>query len=113
MAIIPMKQTVTRIRMIGDEWEGTQTTDRTTLKCRVQEGAKLIRSNASANSATGIQSSEVVSSAQIYFDKLADVALTDRFEYTNELGISLTWAPITIEVKRDVGGKPMLTIVYV
>lgn len=113
MAIIPMKQTVTRIRTTGDEWEGTQTTDRTTLKCRVQEGTKLVRANATASATTGIQSSEVVSSAQIYFDKLADVALTDRFEYTNELGVTLTWAPITIEIKRDVGGKPMLTIVYV
>lgn len=105
MAIIPMRQTVTRIRKTGDEWDGTQTTDRTKLKCRVQEGAKLVRAEDSAK--------EVVSSAQIYLDKIADVALTDQFEYTNELGITQTWAPITIEIKRDISGKPMLTIVYV
>ncbi|KYC67176.1 hypothetical protein B4100_3812 [Heyndrickxia coagulans] len=108
-----MKQTVIRVRTTGDEWEGTQTTDRTALKCRVQEGAKLVRTSTTAANTTGIQASEVVSNAQIYLDKLADVALTDKFEYTNELGVTLTWAPITIEIKRDVGGKPMLTIVYV
>lgn len=112
MAMIPMKQTVTRIRTTGDEWEGTLSTERTPMKCSVNEGTKLVRSTSGTSGVQGVQSQEVVSSAQIYFDKLVDVKLTDTFEYTNELGITRTYPPLTIEVKR-LNGKPILTVVSV
>jgi hypothetical protein len=112
MAIIPMKQTVTRIRRTGNEWEGTLTETRTPMRCAVNEGTKLVRSTSGTNNVQGVMSSEVVSSAQIYFDKLADVQMTDVFEYTNELGITRTYSPLTIEVKR-LNGKPILTVVSV
>jgi hypothetical protein len=112
MALIPMKQTVTRIRTTGDEWSGTTTTDRAPMKCAVNEGTKLVRSTTGSTGAQGIISSEVVSSAQIYFDKLVDVQLTDKFEYTNELGIKRTYTPLTIDVKR-LAGKPILTVISV
>lgn len=113
MALIPMKQTVTRIRTSGSDWDDNLTTDRTSMKCRVQEATKLVRSTTGSSGMQGVTSSEVVSSAQIYFDKLADVELTDKFEYTNELGETRTYSPITIEIKRDIGGKPILTVVFV
>lgn len=112
MALIPMKQTVTRIRTTGDEWNGTTTTDRTPMKCAVNEGTKVVRSTTGSSGAQGVVSSEVVSSAQIYFDKLADVTQTDQFEYTNELEITRTYIPLAIDVKR-LSGKPILTVVSV
>jgi hypothetical protein len=107
-----MKQTVTRVRKTGDEWDGTGTDNRVDLKCTLFEGTKLVRSMTGTSGAEGVSSSEVVSSAQIFFDKLADVALTDRFEYTDELGNTRTYTPITIEIKR-LSGKPILTVVSV
>lgn len=113
MPIIPMHQTVYRIRTTGSEWDGNKTEERTPLKCRVSEGTKLVRSMSGTNGAQGVNSAEVVSSAQFYFDKLVDVKLTDKFEYTNELGVTRTYSPLTIEIKRHISGKPILTAVNV
>jgi hypothetical protein len=112
MAIMPMKQTVILIRETGDEWDGNQTVTRTEMKCSINEGAKLVRSMSGSTGVQGANSAEVVSSAQIYFDKLADIRLTDTLEYTNELGITRQYPPITIEIKR-LNGKPILTVVSV
>lgn len=112
MAIMPMKQTVTRIRKSGDEWDGTESEERIVLKCAIMEGTRLVRSSSGTSGAQSISSSEVISTAQIYFDKLADVRLTDEFEYTNELGITRKYPPLTIEIKR-LNGKPILTVVSV
>jgi hypothetical protein len=108
MALIQMKQTVIRIRKEGDEWEGTLQEIRTPMKGSINEGTKLVR----AMTGTSASSSEVVSSAQIYFDKLADVLPTDIFEYTNELGIKRNYPPLNIEITR-LNGKPLLTVVSV
>lgn len=112
MAIIPLKQTVTKIRKTGDKWDGTEIEQRTDVKCAINEGTKLVRSMSGTTGAQGVNSSEVVSSAQIYFDKIADIQLTDILEYTNELGITRKYPPLTIEIKR-LNGKPILTVVSV
>ncbi|PFP30255.1 hypothetical protein COJ96_05960 [Bacillus sp. AFS073361] len=112
MAIMPMKQTVTRIRKSGSDWDGTEAEERTQLKCAITEGAKLVRSMSGTSGVQGVTSSEDVSTAQIYFDKLADVQITDEFEYTNELGITRKYSPLTIDIKR-LNGKPILTVVSV
>ncbi|MGC4375801.1 hypothetical protein WD019_02500 [Fictibacillus sp. Mic-4] len=112
MPLIPMKQTVTRIRTEGNEWDGTKTEIRTPMKCAINEGTKLVRSMSGSAGVQGTTSSEAVSSAQIYFDKLADIRLTDVLEYTNELGITRRYPPLTIEIKR-LNGKPILTVVSV
>lgn len=112
MAIMPMKQTVTRIRKYGNEWDGTNSETPTDMKCAIMEGTKMVRSTSGTTGAQSVSSSEVISSAQIYFDKLADIQLTDELEYTNELGIIRKYLPITIEVKR-LNGKPILTVVSV
>jgi hypothetical protein len=112
MAIIPLKQTVVRIRKTGDEWEGDAAETRAEMKCAFNEGTKLVRSLSGTNGAQSNTASEVVSTAEIIFDKIADVELTDVFEFTNELGITRTYPPITIEIKR-LNGKPILTVVSV
>jgi hypothetical protein len=112
MAIMPMKQTVTRIRKEGDEWDGNQNEARLDMKCSITEGTKLVRSMSGTSGAQGVNSSEVVSSAQVYFDKIADIQLTDVLEYTNELGITRKYPPLTIEVMR-LNGKPILTAVSI
>ena len=113
MAVIPLTQTVVRIRTEGNEWDGNLSEVRTQFKCRIDEGTKLVRSITGTNGAQNTTSSEVVSTADIYFDKLADVLLTDTLEYTNELGITRKLPPLTIEIKRSISGKPILTVVSV
>lgn len=105
MAIIPLKQqiTVTPIDTI-DEWGQPTGGTPYTLKCRVSEGAKLVRDD---------NGNEVVSMAQIYIDKLASVSLTDTITYTDENAVTREYRPISIEVKRSLGGKPLLTVVSV
>lgn len=115
MPIIPMKQTVT-IRRKGesDRW-GNETTPPTTftMKCRIQEGAKLTRRTSQQPGATQTLSEEVVSSAQILFDKFTDIRLTDEILYTDESGNERVYLPININRTRGPNGKAWLTEVEV
>lgn len=122
MALIPLKQTVmvtsamldangkTKLDKFGKPLKG----EPTAYKCRIQEGAKLVRAqtNTSGN-VHGISAQEVVSTAQIYFDKHAAIGLQDEIEYVDESGAKRKYNPITIERKRGLNGKTLLTVVYV
>ena len=115
MAYVPLKQTVT-IKRKGetDRW-GNEITppDTFTLKCRLEEGAKLTRRTTQQSGAAQTLSEEVVSSAQILFDKFTDIRLTDEILYTDESGNTRTYLPININRIRGLNGKPMLTEVEV
>lgn len=101
MAIIPLKQSVTVERYLDDdEWGENGTMLTFDLKCRVDEGAKLVKDRAG---------NEVVSSAQILFNKLADVRFDDYVVYTNELGVTVREKPIAISPIRMINGKAALT----
>lgn len=76
----------------------------TTLKCRFQEGGKLVRNQ---------RGDEVVSVGTFLFDRLADIEIGDTLTYTNELDAETTYTPIAISVKRAINGKPLLTEVDV
>lgn len=113
MPMIPMKQTVTIRREVNeDEWgEGVAT--EFTLKCRITEGAKLVRRTSSAGGPASISSEQVVTAATIAFDKMPDIRLTDEIYYTDELGNQRFYQPINIETIRGPNGKPWLTEVNV
>lgn len=113
MPLIPMKQNVTITRKSDeDEW-GDGTTEIFSLKCRIDEGAKLVRRTTGSSGAAAISSEEVVTAATITFDKLADIRLTDELRYTDELGVTRVYQPLNIEVVRNIAGKPVLTEVNV
>jgi hypothetical protein len=110
MALLPMKQTVI-IKRGGDldEWGNVAPGEVLTLVCRVDEGTSL-----QSYRSVGVTNSEItVASARILFDKLADIRETDTIVFTNELGQTFEKTPKEINVKRSVGGKPMLTEVIV
>jgi hypothetical protein len=115
MPMVPMKQTVT-IRRKGelDGW-GNEVTPATTftLKCRIEEGAKLTRRTTQQSGASQTLSEEVVSAAQILFDKFADIRLTDEILYTDESGNTGTYLPININRVRGLNGKTIMTEVEV
>lgn len=113
MAMIPMKQSVT-IKRKGeaDEWgEGTST--EFTLKCRITEGAELVRRTSASGGPASISSEQVVTAAMISFDKMPDIRLTDEIYYTDELGNTRFYQPINIETIRGPNGKPWVTEVNV
>jgi hypothetical protein len=115
MPMIPLKQTVT-IKRKGetDRWGNEIAPPETfTLKCRVEEGAKLTRRTSQQSGAVQTLSEEVVSSAQILFDKFVDVRLTDEILYTDESGNTRTYLPISINRTRGLNGKTVLTEVMV
>ncbi|MEH7521690.1 hypothetical protein V7149_00185 [Bacillus sp. JJ1503] len=115
MALIPLKQTVT-IKRKGetDRW-GSEITPPVefTLKCRVEEGAKLTRRTTQQPGAVQTLSEEVVSSARFLLDKFADVRLTDELFYTDESGNTRNYLPINIVRTRGLNGKALLTEVEV
>ena len=114
MAILPLKQTVTITRKgAEDEW-GDSTTETFSLKCRVDEEAKLVRrTSTSGGGATQISTEQVVTAATITFDKLADIRHDDEIRFTDELGRLRIYKPLNIEVVRNIAGKPILTEVSV
>lgn len=116
MALIPLKQTVT-IKRPGtvDKWGNPTSSTRFTLPCRIVEGTKLTRRTSSQGEggSVSVNAMEVVSTAQIYLDKLADIQLTDEIYYTDDNGNTRLYKPISIEVKRGLNGKALLTVVNV
>lgn len=106
MALIPLKQTV-HINRPGetDEWgEVITEPQRFPVKCRVDERSQVVQNQLG---------DEVVSGAEITFDKLADIRYTDLIEYTNELDVTIKRNPIRIEPVRMINGKATLTAVYI
>lgn len=111
MAIIPLKNVVTVNRSSGgvDDWGNPIESDPFDLKCRIEEGSSVTVSRSG-----GLNSSEtVVAEAKILFDKLTDIRYTDEIIFTNELGLTIKRKPISINVKRNLAGKPVLTEVYI
>lgn len=116
MALIPLKQTVRIKRPVTvDKWGNPTAPTEFTLPCRIVEGVKLTRRTFSSGTggAVMVSAEEVVSTAQIYFDKLADIQLTDEIYYTDDNGKTRLYKPISIEVKRGLNGKALLTVVNV
>jgi hypothetical protein len=106
MAIIPMKQNVTISPFTGvDEDYGTPAYgENYDVKCRFQESVKLVRNQ---------HGNEVVSIGIFFFDRLAAISINDLLTHTNELGAETTYSLLSISVRRDIGGKPLLTEVHV
>lgn len=114
MALIPLKQTITVYPAgNGDDPWNAAPPDPYTLKCRIQEGTKLTRRATSSGGVSTLDSGEVVSTAQIYLDKLANIGETDEIEYEDENGLVRRYYPLSVEVKRNLAGKPILTVVNV
>lgn len=113
MPLIPMKQTVTVTPAASDDWDGAAAGVPYTLKCRISEGTKLVRKASTQGGVSSSDNGEVVSVAQIYFDKLVSIAASDTISYTDENGEVCVYRPISTEVKRNLAGKPILTVVNV
>lgn len=113
MAWIPLKQTVTITPVTRDEWEGDIEGTPFQLRCRIQEGTKLVRSSSGASGVSGITAQEVVSVARIYFDKYPKIGYADKITYTDEHGNTIEYRPLDIAVKRWINGKAVLTEVSV
>lgn len=101
MPIVPLKQTII-VERAGkiDEWGGGTLPNRTTFKARVDEGSKLAKNQLGQ---------EVVSNAQIFLNKLADIRYDDTVEYKDELGRVTREKPIRISTVRNYAGKAILT----
>ncbi|MCU6709353.1 hypothetical protein M6D81_11605 [Paenibacillus sp. J5C_2022] len=106
MALIPLKQEVTVYPKApsDDPWNPSPGSVPFTLKCRFQEGTAVV---------TDQHGREVVSSAQIFFDKFAPIKATDEYGYVDETGSERRYLPLKTERKRWLNGKAILTVVYV
>ncbi|MGG1266823.1 hypothetical protein [Brevibacillus laterosporus] len=46
-----------------------------------------------------------MSSAQVLCDRLAPISISDRIEFTDELGRVRQYSPLAIEIRRNISGK--------
>lgn len=105
MAIVPLKQTVTITKNGGlDGWGKPVAGAEITLKARVTESTHVVTNQAGE---------EAVASLRVTLDKLADISYDDTLTYTNENGVTVSRRPLSIEIKRGISGKPILTEVSV
>lgn len=105
MAIIPLRQTITVTKAgESDGWGGVNGDADFTLPARVSE---------EMNTVTNQVGEEAVTTLRIYLDRLPDITYDDVITYTNELDVTVARKPVKIEVKRSIGGKALLTEVYV
>ncbi|SCV23882.1 Uncharacterized protein BCRIVMBC845_06479 [Bacillus cereus] len=110
MAIVPMKQIVTRYRQVGDLdiWGKPEKVEETTLKCRAVEG-----SHTTTDRNSQVQGATIVVDLKLMLDKLADITYDDKIEYINESGTAYKGSPKNITIQRDFSGKPLITVVYI
>lgn len=105
MAIIPLKQTVTITKPgVDTGWGHAEPGDILTLRARVVEETNVVKDRFGE---------EAVASMTVFLDKLADVSYDDVITFTNELGVTISRNPLSIEPRRNIGGRALLTEVYV
>lgn len=105
MPIIPLRQTVYITKPAYTDGWGVVIPGVTTIhKARVSEETRVVKNNLGK---------EAVSSMTIFLDKLADVSYDDTITYTNELGVKIERKPISIQPKRNISGRAILTEVFV
>lgn len=108
MPIIPMRQIIQVSRDSSSElnrWGNPKAPKKFELKCRIDEGSNVV----SSRTPGVVKGEEVVATARILIDKLADVKYQDVLSFTNELGETVQRKPKEINVRRNIGGKPILT----
>lgn len=101
---IPLKNTVTITPILGfdPDYNTPLPGEPYKAKCRVTNGVKLVRNR---------HGQEVVSTVQLLFDKLPQISISDKIEFVDENGVATTYTPISIEPKRWLNGKAILTVV--
>lgn len=105
MPIIPLKQSITVVRYGDiDEWGGGNVKETLIFRARVDEKTQVVQNQFG---------DELVSSAEIMLDKLADIRYDDDIVYEDELGREIKRKPLRIEPLRGINGKAILTVVYV
>lgn len=106
MAYFAMKQTITVTRSTGElDIYGKPTgTELITMKCKADEGSHITVDRTSQT-----QGATIVCELKLLFDKLADITYEDLIQYVNEAGTIYKGKPKSIRVRRDFGGKPLLT----
>jgi hypothetical protein len=110
MPLIPMTQIITVMRGGAlDDWGNPMTGIAFDLKCRIDEGSTMSKVRSQGVN----KGDEVIADAKILLDKLADIKYTDTIRFTNELGETIERQPKEINVKRSLGGQPMLTEILI
>lgn len=111
---IPLYQTCKLYKKgISDGWGGKTNLAPVELRCRFSEGSRALKNVSNAEETRGVRSKEIVPEASIFFRQLPDIDLEDEIEFTNELGKTLVYHPISISVIRGVSGYPLYTRVDV
>lgn len=106
MAIIPLNQEITHFpsSSVSDGWGSTEKLDPVVLKARVETTSEVVR-NPSGK--------EVVANLKIYLDGFPNITYDDDVQYVDENGYSVKRKPSSIDVKRMLGGNPVMTILFV
>ncbi|PEF03391.1 hypothetical protein COM97_27000 [Bacillus thuringiensis] len=109
MAIVPMKQEIKKTRSSGElnAWGKPEKVETVVLKCRATEG-----SHTTTDRSSKIVGATIVCELKLIFDKLADITYDDEISYVNEAETEFKGRPKNIKISRDLGGKPILTTVY-
>lgn len=96
-----------------DEWDRPVTGEPFTLKCRFQQGTKLVRSASGTSGVHGVTAQEVVSVGAFIFYKNPNLSYDDKLTYIDDHGNQLEYRPLNISIKPWLNGKSLITVVDV
>lgn len=115
MPIVPMKQTIIWVKATTTNKFGDPSGPpiQVEMRCRFVEKQEVVRAYSAGVSNNQALASDLVSTAQIFLDGFVEVDFEDTLLYTDEAGKERSYKPMKREVKRDFGGKALLTVVYV
>jgi hypothetical protein len=110
MALFPTKQVVTVSRASGelDIFGKRAGLDIFVMKCRAIEGSHITTDRSSKSAGATI-----VCELKLMFGNLADITYDDVLRYENEAKTVYEGRPKNIRIRRDFGGKAVLTEVLI
>lgn len=104
MAYIPKEQSVTIIRPGGDDgWGGTLPGEEIVMSARVNQAHEIV---------TNQHGDEIVTTAKIFLDDLAEVYYDDTIRYVDELGRKIEKQPERIAPIIGIAGSAVETKVF-
>jgi hypothetical protein len=107
------KVTILRKSKTSDGWGGQIDLPPVEVKCRINDGAKVMKNASAMHSIRDVRGKEIVATGEIFFDKHIDLDLDDQIQYIDELGNKVIYSILSVKVIRGLSGKPMLSVVTV
>lgn len=113
--MIPLNQKIRVLKKtnVSDGWGGKISSYPLEYRCRIAESTRSLKNVSTEEDVRNVRNREIVSVADVFLRGLADITEDDTLEYTDELGRTRQYKPISIKVIRGISGEALFTKIEV